>query len=252
MQHKEKLKIEYRNSYYTDDEQILIDLLSNKQGLNIELTKKEIQEALGYTEISDREVNRMMTSFLYEIKPMSVNGVDMGETRYEHNEGNYYIKFTNFGKYALLALNELCKENVVSNLPDIKKDTSNIGKDKVGYYVYKLYEDDELIYIGQSRKPIQRILNHVNGELNKNINYVGVTELKSETEMTALEMLLISKYQPKNNTQHRKDVMNIPFEEPKFIIMPLREFLEGKWVYQKKPNAKIPDLSVGSTSKNRN
>ena len=64
---------------------------------------------------------------------------------------------------------------------------------RVSYYVYFLYRNCEIVYIGKTTNPTQRIGAHAS---TKKFDGAECFELSSESEMDSVESELIMKYQP--------------------------------------------------------
>ena len=75
------------------------------------------------------------------------------------------------------------------------------------YFIYKIYYDDEVVYIGRTKRPLaQRIREHLTKGLDSiNINPQYVTkieyaECKSEADMMVYEVYYINTFHPSLNT----------------------------------------------------
>ncbi len=88
----------------------------------------------------------------------------------------------------------------------------------MGYFVYKWVSEDEIVYIGKTMNPKQRF--YQESKVEKFAPYLDadlyVCELTNSTEMTAVEKMLINKYQPKLNVvDTHGESMDLPFDDSK-------------------------------------
>lgn len=75
---------------------------------------------------------------------------------------------------------------------DLKK------SDKIGYYIYILYLDNKVYYIGKSVSIKNRLVGHWR---NKHFDTIKLLKLKCESDMHILEPYLISKLKPEYNVE---------------------------------------------------
>lgn len=87
---------------------------------------------------------------------------------------------------------------------------------KYVYSIYKLYLDNEVIYIGKSVNASNRIFAHWN---DKEFNKIEVLYFINESDMNTIEPYLIAKFNPKNNREFRtNDSPSFDIEVSKIIV----------------------------------
>lgn len=69
------------------------------------------------------------------------------------------------------------------------------------FCVYTLWDNDEIVYVGQSTQLGQRIMAHTKDKLFDSYSFI---DCKSVDEMDSIESALIIQLQPKYNTQYGK------------------------------------------------
>ena len=92
------------------------------------------------------------------------------------------------------------------NVEKMSKITLNLKRFEMPYIgVYLLFDDDDLIYIGQSINVFKRL--HIQF---KNHNFNNYSFIKCDDEFKALELEkdLIIKYKPRLNIQHKSEDIN--------------------------------------------
>lgn len=67
------------------------------------------------------------------------------------------------------------------------------------WYVYVLYENDEPIYIGKTNDPVNRLKRHRPDPAKQCVTRIEVIAGKQRAEIEALEIELITLYQPRLN-----------------------------------------------------
>jgi len=91
--------------------------------------------------------------------------------------------------------------------------------------VYALVYKDEVVYIGQSRQPLQRLATHINYRKRKYPKPMGYRQVKVGInfdriwfrpcmlrELDDLEIAMIKKYQPRHNQKHAPPKPSISLE----------------------------------------
>ena len=90
------------------------------------------------------------------------------------------------------------------------------------FYIYRFLDKyKKIIYIGRTYKLDSRIKQHFyNGHLTcecyEEVEFIEVAELNNEADMYILEIYLISKYNPKYNTEYNNMKCSLVLEEPIF------------------------------------
>jgi hypothetical protein len=85
---------------------------------------------------------------------------------------------------------------------------------KEGFFVYKYYVKDELVYIGRTDKPFKRYLEHAHEDSRfKTVTRFDLFECASKADMVLLERVLIGKYTPPWNIVD-KDIGTTTFKTP--------------------------------------
>lgn len=90
------------------------------------------------------------------------------------------------------------------------------------FYLYRFLDKHKrIIYIGRTRNLDSRIKTHFNGghltvECYEDVEFIEVAELNNEADMYILEIYLISKYNPKYNTEYINMKCSLNLEEPVF------------------------------------
>ena len=90
--------------------------------------------------------------------------------------------------------------------PDIQK-LERFEMPKIG--VYFLFNKDNLIYIGQSINIFRRLNQHIK---NKNFDSYSFIKCDTDSEAIDLEKMLIKKYRPTLNIQHKTQDLNDSIE----------------------------------------
>ena len=100
-------------------------------------------------------------------------------------------------------------------------------KPQSGFFIYKYYVNNELVYVGRALSPVKRFFEHVKDDR----KYLKVTNFeiykcKNKSEMLLLERLLIGEYSPPWNVVD-KDNGELPYKLPeiKFEKFNLLEFI---------------------------
>jgi hypothetical protein len=87
------------------------------------------------------------------------------------------------------------------------------------YYIYFLFNNDDLVYIGQTCSLVARIGSHQNytGKQKKSFNYISTIQVPS-SKILMIEAFYIDKYKPKHNIVHINSsfLVNYVFENTKF------------------------------------
>ena len=88
------------------------------------------------------------------------------------------------------------------------------------YQLYKYQQGDEILYIGQTIRPIyQRLFEHKREPaFQDSFAQVYIAICNSKEEMDLLERLLIAKYRPSINTSCKSLNVNIDFKEPQWML----------------------------------
>jgi len=121
-----------------------------------------------------------------------------------------YISVANYN----ILLNEVTKikENLLQKeeLLILRKTTIPIDEQ---YYIYFLFDNDELVYIGQSCVLPSRIGAHQTGKKKKKFNSITTIQTPS-TKVLSLEAFYIDKFKPKYNIVHFEgtQLVNYVFE----------------------------------------
>lgn len=76
---------------------------------------------------------------------------------------------------------------------------------KSGYYIYFLFDDSEIVYVGQTSALLSRIQTHL--DLNKIFSYISIIEAQRK-ELTELEQFYIYAFNPKYNAT-KPDIITI-------------------------------------------
>lgn len=65
------------------------------------------------------------------------------------------------------------------------------------YYLYKYYVNEKLVYIGKTKRPYKRYVEHLKkDEKFYNVNFIEVAEVNQEIKMDVLELFLINNEKP--------------------------------------------------------
>lgn len=86
------------------------------------------------------------------------------------------------------------------------------------YYVYVLKKDEDLLYIGSTRKIIERIKTH---KRDKDFNRAYYCEAKTKDEMLSIESELITIHKPPLNKNSPNKIVDFDYNEVKFKRMDL-------------------------------
>ena len=102
----------------------------------------------------------------------------------------------------------------------IKIKAKNWHEPRKGFFLYKYYVDDELVYIGRTVNPVKRFFEHLNeddsyGQINK----IEIHECNNKSDMIFLERLLIAKHNPPWNIVDSDNGM-ISFSFPEITFKP--------------------------------
>ena len=83
-----------------------------------------------------------------------------------------------------------CFEEDVGKLIDTMRDVELVKTNK--YLVYLLFRDSQCVYVGQSKRGIVRVYDHLS---DKDFNRITIVEC-SESELGNTEAMMIAKYKP--------------------------------------------------------
>lgn len=86
---------------------------------------------------------------------------------------------------------------VFDNEYKVKVSAKNWRPPQTGWFLYKYYVDDELMYIGRTVDPVRRLFEHIQEDSKfRAVNRFDIYECKSKSDMLFLERLLIGQYSP--------------------------------------------------------
>lgn len=80
-----------------------------------------------------------------------------------------------------------------------KVQAEKLDQKEVKYFIYFLIDDGEIIYIGKTIQPDQRLATHRRGKESRKFTHYTLIECNSEEEMNMLESLHIIAYAPPQN-----------------------------------------------------
>lgn len=98
------------------------------------------------------------------------------------------------------------------------------------FQLYKYQDGDEILYIGQTIRPVyRRIAEHYAEDPFQTTHAkVYIAFVRSQAELDIFERLLIAKYQPPLNTMWRAVDINIEFKEPEWLLYEFPETEEAR------------------------
>ena len=110
-----------------------------------------------------------------------------------------------------------------------------------GFFVYCLWDDDEVIYVGQSRNLCARLGTHMQDDRFGSVDNVSYVQCANAQEMCSLEAFLIARWQPISNTKGTTRPPNIQSPE---------EYANGKaiicdWISRTAEPFAARDIKVG-------
>lgn len=145
-------------------------------------------------------------------------------------------------------------EKVIEQLSSHKIDKKTIRS----YFVYALWDKDEIVYIGKSVRLQSRIDQHAGSS--KEFTHFSFIELENEQEMDAVETKLIFELQPKYNTiaqnyisistiRERIRKMNVEYKySEEFYVKKIKQKLIGNgikiWRYKDRECVRADDLPL--------
>ena len=197
-------------------------ILKKAHGNSCEPTRKELMECLSCSststynlfmaEMEDSSVVKRFKGFNNK-RIICVNPTYAKHKNFKWNK----IIFELFKEDLEDELNKFTYMILEAKFNNKKIDFSKITIDDLPYRLsglYRLYLEDDLLYIGKSRCIKKRIKQH---SYNKEFNFFDFIEIKNESNKNLLEVYLIDKYKPKYNKELIEDVTcNIEIKEPKF------------------------------------